>query len=100
MISQSLERPRVDRARATQVRRLVRGERLAERLVAWAVPDRLRACGRHAAKIETVRRGDHAAGHGQALVTDVRATPRPVTALGPGVPGACRRGRVRGKRSS
>src|SRR4051812_27624931 len=57
---------------------------MTKRLVVWTIPDRERTLLGHVTELDSVRRGDHAAGHGQALITDVGPSPGPRAALGSG----------------
>ena len=81
------KRPRVDRARPADFRRVIRRELIAEGLVVRAVPDGQGAALSHAAKLDSVRSGDHATGHCKTLVADVSTTPGPVATLGAGSSG-------------
>src|SRR5690242_7881750 len=87
-----LERAVVDRARLADLRRIVGAEAGAKLLVSRAVPGRLDALLLDFAEVDPIGRGDHAAGHGVAIVADVAAAPGPIAALRAG-----RAGRVRAR---
>src|SRR5208282_2130543 len=65
------KRPRVDRTRPADLRRVIRRELIAEGLAVWTVPDGRGTALSHAAELDPVGSSDHATGHCKALVADV-----------------------------
>src|SRR5437764_7368448 len=81
------ERARIHGTGAAQLRRLVRCQLVAKCLVGRAVPGLQGALLYDVAEVDAIRRRDHTAGHGIALVADVGPRPRPVAPLGTGSAG-------------
>ena len=80
--SRRSERPSIDRAAATNVRRIICRQRAPELLIVSSVPDvGDRSIRRYPAEVTAVRGRDHAARHRVALVADVRSVPRPVATV-------------------
>src|SRR5262245_12264936 len=78
-----LESAPVDRAGAADFRWRLGRQGGAESLVSRAVPDGRDTLLGHVAQVNAFGRRDHAAGHGQSLVTHVGAAPGPIAALWP-----------------
>src|SRR5919204_2521333 len=81
------ERARIDGTGTAQLRRLLRCQPVAKCVVGRALPGLQGALLDDVAEVDAIRRGDHAAGHGIALVAEVGPRPRPVAPLGTGSAG-------------
>src|SRR4051794_30576359 len=78
-----LEHSSVERARAADLRRLIGVQLRAELMISLVIPDAVDALLGHVAKVYSIRRRNHAAGHSISAIAKVGPSPRPIAALAP-----------------